>query len=80
MKLYRDNSVLDSDLRIAAINTNAMAIDEIDSDEDRQSQMRRKKETLEMDDNLEILKEHTVQKVLMHEDPEIQFHLHLRHR
>ena len=54
LKLYRDNSVLDSDLRIAAINTNAMAIDEIDSDEERRSRLRRKKETLEMDDNLEI--------------------------
>ena len=37
LKLYRDNSVLDSDLRIAAINTNAIAIDEIDSDEERRS-------------------------------------------
>ena len=54
LKLYRDNSVLDSDLRIAAINTNAMAIDEIDSDEERRSRLRRKKETLEKDDNLEI--------------------------
>ena len=54
LKLYRDNSVLDSDLRIAATNTNAMAIDEIDSDEERRSRLRRKKETLEMDDNLEI--------------------------
>ena len=54
LKLYRDNSVLDSDLRIAAINTNAMAIDEIDSDEERQSRLRRKQETLGMDDNLEI--------------------------
>ena len=31
-----------------------MAIDEIDSDEERRSRLRRKKETLEMDDNLEI--------------------------
>ena len=54
LKLYRDNSVLDSDLRIAAINANAMAIDEIDSDEERRSRLRRKKETFEMDDNLEI--------------------------
>ena len=52
LKLYRDNSV--SDLRIAAINTNAMTIDEIDSDEEKRSRLRRKKETLEMDDNLEI--------------------------
>ena len=54
LKLYRDNSVLDSCLRIAAINTNAMAIDEIDSDEEKRSRLRRKKETLEMDGNLEI--------------------------
>ena len=54
LKLYRDNRVLDSDLRIAAINTNAKAIDVIDSDEERRSRLRRKKETLEMDDNLEI--------------------------
>ena len=40
LKLYRDNSVLDSDLRIAAINTNAMAIDKIDSDEERRSRLR----------------------------------------
>ena len=53
LKLYGDNSVLDSDLRIAAINTNAMAID-IDSDEERRSRLRRKRETLELDDNLEI--------------------------
>ena len=45
---------MDSDLKIAAVNTNAMAIDEIDSDEERRSCLRRKKETLEMDDNLEI--------------------------
>ena len=31
-----------------------MAIGEIDSDEERRSRLRRKKETLEMDDNLEI--------------------------
>ena len=43
-----------TDLRIAAVNTNAMAIDEIDSDEEIRSRLRRKKETLEMDDNLEI--------------------------
>ena len=54
LMLYRDNSVLDSDLRIAAVNTNAMAIEEIDSDEERRSRLRRKKETLEMDDNFEF--------------------------
>ena len=35
LKLRRDNSVLDSDLKIAAVNTKPMAIEEIDSDEER---------------------------------------------
>ena len=34
-KLHRDNSVMDSDLKIAAVNTKPMAIEEIDSDEER---------------------------------------------
>ena len=54
LKLYQDNSVLDSNLRIAAVNTNAMAIEEFDSDEERRSRLRRKKESLNMDDNSEI--------------------------
>ena len=78
LKLRRDNSVLDSDVRIAAVNTNALAIDEIDSDEDRRSRLRRKKRCKWM--ITWRFKEHAVQKVLMHEVPEIQFDLHLRHR
>ena len=54
LKLYRDNIVLDSNLRIAAVNTNAMAIEEFDSDEERRSRLRRKKESLDMDNNSEI--------------------------
>ena len=49
LKLRRDNSVMDSDLKIAAVNTKPMAIEEIDSDEERQTRLRRKKETLGMD-------------------------------
>ena len=45
---------MESDLKIAAVNTKPMAIEEIGSDEERRSRLRRKKETLEMDDNLEI--------------------------
>ena len=45
----------DSDLKIAAANTKPMAIEEIDSDEERQTRLRRKKETLGMDDTLEVL-------------------------
>ena len=37
LKLRRDNSVVDSDLKIAAVNTKPMAIGEIDSDEERQN-------------------------------------------
>ena len=55
LKLRRDNSVLDSNLRIAAVNTKPMAIEEIDSDEERRTRLRRKKETLGMDDTVEIL-------------------------
>ena len=35
LKLRRDNSVLDSDLRIAAVSTRPVAIEEIDSEEER---------------------------------------------
>ena len=35
VKLRRNNSVLDSDLRIAAVNTKPMAFEEIDSDVER---------------------------------------------
>ena len=48
LKLRRDISVTDSDLKIAAVNTKPMAIEEIDSDEERRTRLRRKKETLGM--------------------------------
>ena len=55
LKLCRDNSVMDSDLKIAAVNTKPMAKEEIGSDEERQTRLRRrKKETLGMDDTLEV--------------------------
>ena len=54
LKLRRDNSVMDSDLKIAAVNTKPVAIEEIGSDEERQTRLRRKKETLGMDDTLEV--------------------------
>ena len=50
LKLRRDNSVMDSDLKIAAVNTKHM----IGSDEERQTRLRRKKDTLGMDDTLEV--------------------------
>ena len=37
LKLQRDNSVLDSDLRIAPVSTRPMAIKEIDSEEERET-------------------------------------------
>ena len=40
LKLRRDNSVLDSDLRIAFVNTKPMAIQEIDSDEERRTRLK----------------------------------------
>ena len=58
LKLRRDNSVMDSDLKIAAVNTKPTAIEEIGSDEERQTRLRRKKETLGMDDTVEIHKTH----------------------
>ena len=54
----RDNSILDSDLRIAAVNVKPMVIEEIDSDEERQPRLTRKKETLGMDDALEVHRTH----------------------
>ena len=53
-KLRRDNSVMDTDLKIAAANTKPMSMEEIGSDEERQTRLRRKKETLGMDDTLEV--------------------------
>ena len=55
LKLRRDNSVMDSDLKGAAVNTEAMAIEEIGSDEEGQTRLRRKKDMLGMDDTLEVL-------------------------
>ena len=54
LKLRRDNSVMDSDLKIAAVNTKPMALEEIGSDEERRTLLRWKKETLGMDDTLEV--------------------------
>ena len=53
-KLRQDNRVMDSDLKIAAVNTKPIAIEEIGSHEERQTRQRRKKETLGMDDTLEV--------------------------
>ena len=54
LKLCRDNSIVGSDLKIAAVNTKPTAIEEIDSDDERRTRLRRKKETLGMDDTLEV--------------------------
>ena len=45
LKLRRDNSVLDSHLRTAAVSRRPMAIEGIDPEEERQARLRRKKET-----------------------------------
>ena len=45
---------MDSDLKIAAVNTKPMAIEETGSEEERQTRLRRKKETLGMVDTLEV--------------------------
>ena len=58
LKLRRDNSVLDSDLRIATVSKRPMAIEETDSKEERQARLRRKKETLGMDETMEVHKTH----------------------
>ena len=54
----RDNNILDRDLRIAAVNMKPRVIEEIDSDEERQPRLRRKKETLGMEDALEVHRTH----------------------
>ena len=59
LKLRRDNSVLDSDLRNAAVSTRPMAIEEIDSEEERQARLRKNKETLGMDETMEVRKTHS---------------------
>ena len=68
LKLRRDNSLMDSDLKIAAVNTKPMATEESGPDEERQTRLRRKKETLGMDDTL------------MHVVPEILSRTQLKHR
>ena len=54
LKLRRDISVMDSVLRIAAVNTKPMSIEEIDSDEEGRTRLRWKKETQGMDDTVEV--------------------------
>ena len=76
LKLRRDNSVMDSDLKIAAVNTKPMAIEEIDSDEDRRTRLRRKKEALGMDDTVEVL----LTQGMRHVVPEIVSRTQLKHR
>ena len=49
LKLRRDNSVMDSDLKIAVVNTRPTAIEEIGSDDERQTRLRKKQGTLGMD-------------------------------
>ena len=56
--MRRDDTVLCSDLRIVALGTRPMAIEEIDSEEERQTRLRKKKETLGMDETMEIHKSH----------------------
>ena len=58
LKLHRDNNVLDSDLRIAAVSTRPMEIEEIGSEEERQTRLRKKKETLGMDETMETHQSH----------------------
>ena len=58
LKLRRDYSVQDSDLRIVAVSTRPTAIEEIDSEEERQARLRRKKATLGMDETMEVRKTH----------------------
>ena len=71
---------MDSDLKIAAVNMKPMAIEEIDSDEERRAGPRRKNETLGMDDTVEVHLNARFQKVLMHVVPEILSRTQLKHR
>ena len=59
LKLRRDDGVLDSDLRIVAVSVRPMGIEEIGPEEVRQATLRKKKETLEMDDSMEVHKTHS---------------------
>ena len=79
LKLRRDNSVMDSDLKIAAVNTKPMATEEIGPDKEKQTRLRRKKETLGMDDT-ERFPQCAVQKVLMHVVPKDLSRTQLKHR
>ena len=46
LKLRRDDTVLDSDLKVVALSTRPRAIEEIDSEEERQTRLKKKNETL----------------------------------
>ena len=58
LKLRRDDIVLISGLKIAALSTQPMAIEEIDSEEERQTLLKKKKEALGMDETMEIHRAH----------------------
>ena len=58
LKLRRDDTVLDSDLRIAVLGTRPLAIEEIDSEEETQTRLRKKRETLGMEQTMKIQKSH----------------------
>ena len=70
----------DSDLRIAALGTRPMVIEEIDSEEERQTRLRKKKETLGMDETMEIHKSDALRQVRVPEVPQIRSLSQLRHR
>ena len=67
LKLRRDDTMLNSGWKIAALSTQPLAIEEIDSEEERQTRLnnkkknkKKKKETLGMDESMEILKAHAL--------------------
>ena len=72
LKLRRDDTVLDSKLKIAALGTRPMAIEEIDSEEERQTRLKKKKETVGMDETIEIHKSHALQQVRVLEVPALE--------
>ena len=76
LKLGRDDTVLDSDLRVAALGTRPMAIEEIDPEEERQTRLR-KKETLGIDETMEVRKSHEIR---VPEVPQIRSLSQMRHR
>ena len=73
LKLRRDDTVLNSDLKIAALSTRPTAIEEIDSEEERQTRLKKKEkqESLGMDETMEI-KSRTLQQVRVLEVPPIR--------